>query len=71
MPDPRCPRCGGNLIADPLGDADRQCLQCSRRWNLVDGRLVPAQLAFEALPDVGDRRRPRPPATDGFLQFHR
>jgi len=59
-PDPRCPRCGGNLVADDLREADFRCLMCSRRWNLVESRLEPAQLAFEALPDVGDRRRAKP-----------
>jgi len=59
-PDPRCPRCGGNLVADQLREADLCCMICSRRWNLVEQRLEPAQLAFEALPDVGDRRRAKP-----------
>jgi len=27
--------------------------------------------AFEALPDIGDRRRAKPRPTDGFLHFHR
>jgi len=60
MPELRCPRCGGNLIADRLREADLCCLMCSRRWNLLESRLEPAQLAFEALPDVGDRRRAKP-----------
>ena len=72
-PDLRCPRCGGDLLPDTLGEAELCCLQCSRRFNLVESHLEPAQLAFEALPDIGDRRRAKPhsPATDGFLQFHR
>jgi len=57
-----CPRCGGDLLADRLGEADLCCLQCSRRYNLVERRLEPAQLAFKVLPDVGDRRRRRRPA---------
>jgi len=60
MPDPRCPRCGGNLVADDLREANLRCLMCARRYNLVESRLEPAQLAFEALPDVGDRRRAKP-----------
>ena len=55
-----CPHCGGRLLPDTLGEADLCCLQCSRRYNLIEGRLEAAQLAFEALPDVGDRRRARP-----------
>jgi len=71
--DLRCPHCGGTLLPDTLEEADLVCLLCSRRFNLVERHLEPAQLAFEALPDVGDRRRakPRPAATDGFMQFHR
>ncbi len=55
-----CPRCGGDLLPDTLEQSDFCCLMCSRRFNLVERRLEPAQLAFEALPDVGDRRRAKP-----------
>ncbi|OGR89977.1 MAG: hypothetical protein A2V88_12285 [Elusimicrobia bacterium RBG_16_66_12] len=60
VPDLPCPRCGGDLLPDTLREADLQCLMCSRRYNLVERCLEPAQLAFEALPDVGDRRRAKP-----------
>ena len=55
-----CPRCGGDVLPDTLGEADLICLLCSRRFNLVESRLEPAQLAFAPLPDVGDRRRAKP-----------
>jgi len=45
-PEPRCPRCGGNLVADDLREANLRCLMCSRRWNLTEQHLEPAQLAF-------------------------
>ena len=71
----RCPRCGGNLLVDQLREADLCCLMCNRRWNLVERRLEPAQLAFPQPGGLdaprGGRHRKRPPATDGFLQFHR
>ena len=59
-PDLRCPACGGNLLPDTLAEADFCCLTCSRRFNLVEQRLEPAQIAFEALPEIGDRRRAKP-----------
>jgi len=58
--DLRCPHCGGDLLRDTLGEADLCCLMCSRRYNIIESQLQPAQLAFEALPDVGDRRRAKP-----------
>ena len=56
-PDLRCPRCGGNLVADQLREADLCCLMCSRRWNLVERRLEPAQLDFLSLHGGGPRRQ--------------
>jgi len=67
VPDPRCPRCGGDLLPDTLQESDLCCLMCSRRWNLVEHRLEPAQIAFEALPDVGDRRLAKPRDAQGRL----
>ena len=57
MPDLRCPHCGGDLLPDTLREADLCCLMCSRRFNLVERHLEPAQLAFLSLHGGGPRRQ--------------
>lgn len=56
MPDLRCPRCGSNLVADTLLEADLCCLMCSRRYNLVEGRVRDAQSAFLSFHGGGNPR---------------
>ena len=62
-PDLPCPRCTGNLVTDTLGEADLICMLCSRRWNLVEQHLEPAQLSLDALGPIavkgGQHRRLR------------
>jgi len=59
-PELACPRCGGDLLPDTLREADLICLMCSRRYNLVERRLEPAQGSFLSFHGGGEpkpRRR--------------
>ena len=57
IPDLPCPRCGGDLLPDILREAELCCLMCSRRYNLVERRLEPAQLDFLSFHGGAPRRR--------------